>query len=74
MTTYRKYRREITDSKLKTIKTRHKIHLQNNGRYATYHRKSDGYRKLILEVEDDKVIIVSFIDTPEIPRIRFKNE
>ena len=31
MTTYRKYRREITDSKLKTIKTRHKIHLQNNG-------------------------------------------
>ncbi len=50
-----------------------KIFLQKNGRYASYYRKSDGYRKLILEIEDSKIIIVSFMDPPEIPKIRFKN-
>lgn len=47
-----------------------KTFLQINGRYAVYFRKSDGYRKLILEVEDNKIAIVTFIDTPEIPKVR----
>ena len=50
-----------------------KIYLQKNGRYATYYRKPDGFRKLILDLEDNKIIIVTFMDTPEIPKIRFKN-
>ena len=51
-----------------------KIYLQNNGRYASYFRKSDGYRKLILEIEDNIIIIVTFIDTPEIPKVKLKND
>ena len=47
-----------------------KTYLQSNGRYASYFRKSDGYRKLILVVEDKKIIIVTFINTPEIPKVR----
>ena len=31
MTSYRKHRRELKDYTLKTLKTRHKIHLLNNG-------------------------------------------
>ena len=49
-----------------------KIYLQLNGRYAAYYRKSDGYRKLILEITD-KVAIVTFIDTLELPRVHLKN-
>jgi|SRR3990167_4898006 len=54
--------------------TPRKIYLQQNGRYATYHRKPDGYRKLIFEVQNNKIIIVSFMDTIELPKIRFENE
>ena len=31
MSSYREYRREITDRKLEILKIRHKIHLENNG-------------------------------------------
>ena len=50
-----------------------KIYLQQNGRYAPYYRRSGGYRKLIIEVEDRKIIIVSFMDPLEIPRIKLQN-
>lgn len=49
-----------------------KIYLQRNGRYASYYRKPDGYRKLILDIEDKKIIIVTFTDPPEIPKIRLE--
>tara|TARA_Y100000310_G_scaffold311401_1_gene357632 strand:+ start:680 stop:1006 length:327 start_codon:yes stop_codon:yes gene_type:complete len=52
--------------------TPRKIYLQHNGRYAVYYRKSDGYRKLILEISDKKITIVTFINVLEIPR--YKNE
>lgn len=45
-----------------------KIYLQMNGRYAAYYRKSDGYRKLIIEIRNDKTIVVTFIDLKEIQR------
>jgi len=47
--------------------TPRKVFLQQNSRYATYYRKSDGFRKLIIEVEQ-KTIIVSFMDLLNIPR------
>lgn len=48
--------------------TPRKIYLQNNGRYATYYRKSDGFRKLILDIKDKNLMIITFIDVLEIPR------
>ncbi len=48
--------------------TPRRAYLQENGRYAAYYRKSDGYRKLIFEIQRSDVTIVSFMDTLEIPR------
>ena len=50
--------------------TPRKVYLQENERYAAYYRKSDGYRKLIIEVRDDKTIVVTFVDLGEIPRYK----
>ena len=52
--------------------TPRKIYLQNNGRYAAYYRKSDGFRKLVLDINDKDVIIVTFIDVLELPKITLK--
>lgn len=46
-----------------------KAYLQANGRYCAYFRKAEGYRKLILDCESARIIIVTFMDVPEIPRI-----
>src|SRR3989344_7683130 len=43
-----------------------RVYLQENERYAAYYRKSDGYRKLIIEMRDDKTIVVTFVDINEI--------
>lgn len=51
-----------------------KAYLQANGRCALYFRKADGYRKLIIEVGDSKITIVTFIDNLEIPKKRKQNE
>jgi mRNA-degrading endonuclease RelE of RelBE toxin-antitoxin system len=53
--------------------TPRKIYLQANGRYSVYYRKADGYRHVVLEVEDKKIIIVTFIDTLELPKIRIND-
>lgn len=45
-----------------------KIFLQLNGRYAVYYRKRREYLKIILEKERDMMVIVSFMNAPEIPR------
>lgn len=47
-----------------------KVYLQENERYAAYYRKSDGYRKLIIEIRDDKTIVVTFVDMSEIPKYK----
>ncbi len=49
--------------------TPRKVYLQKNGKYASYHRKSEGYRKLILDITDKKIVIVTFIDVLELPKI-----
>ena len=48
--------------------TPRKVYLQENGRYAVYYRKSDGYRKIIIEIRNDKTIVITFVDATEIPR------
>ena len=45
-----------------------KVYLQENGRYATFFRNKDGYRKIIVEVDATRVTVVSFMDTAEIPK------
>jgi len=50
--------------------TPRKVYLQENERYAVYYRKRDGYRKLIVELRDDKIIVVTFIDMNEIQKYR----
>jgi len=46
-----------------------KVYLQRNERYAIYYRKSDGFRKIILDIKDKSITIVTFIDVLEIPKI-----
>src|SRR3989338_3611148 len=50
-----------------------KIYLQANSRYSLYYRKDNGYRKLVLEINGSKAVIVTFMDTDELPKIRFEN-
>lgn len=50
--------------------TPRKVYLQENGRYALYYRKEDGFRKLIIDIKEEKAVIVTFMDTDEIPKIR----
>ena len=50
--------------------TPRKVYLQENKRYAAYYRKSNGYRKLVIEMRYDKIIIVTFVDISEIPKYK----
>ena len=45
-----------------------KVYLQENERYSAYYRKSDGYRKLIIEVSEDRTLVITFMDLGEIPK------
>ena len=54
--------------------TPRRFYLQRNGRYAGYYRKSDGYRKLVLEIEQKGILIITFMDVLEIPRVNIENE
>lgn len=49
-----------------------KIYLQENGRYSAYYRRKDGYRRLMIELEKEKVVIVSFINVDELPRVELE--
>ena len=46
-----------------------KIYLQENARYGIYFRRKDGYRKLIIDIQKEKVNIISFMDPKELPKI-----
>jgi hypothetical protein len=46
--------------------TPRRVNLQINGRYGAYYRKSDGFRKLILKIEEKKIIIITFMNMKEI--------
>ncbi|MBD3361265.1 hypothetical protein GF358_00580 [Candidatus Woesearchaeota archaeon] len=47
-----------------------KVFLQANKRYALYYRKRKEYLKIILEIENNTITIVSFMNVQEIPRIK----
>ncbi|MBD3314002.1 hypothetical protein GF345_06170 [Candidatus Woesearchaeota archaeon] len=47
-----------------------KCHLQENGRYSAYYRKPGGYTKIVIELENDNAVIVSFMNVIELPKIR----
>lgn len=50
--------------------TPRKVYLQENGRYGVYYRRKEGFRKIIIKIELEQAIIISFMDTAEIPKIR----
>ncbi len=50
--------------------TPRKVYIQENERYAAYYRKSDSYRKLVIEIRDDRTIVVTFVDLAVIPRYK----
>ena len=47
-----------------------KCYLQENGRYSAYYRRPEGYTKIIIELENDNAVIVSFMNVIELPRIK----
>lgn len=52
-----------------TKETPRKIYLQENGRYCVYYRKKRGYRKIIISIEETKIVVVSYMDPPKLPRV-----
>jgi len=48
--------------------TPRKAYLQENKRYACYYRKSEGYLKIILDIDKTSITIISFMNVLEIPR------
>jgi len=52
--------------------TPRKAFLQANGRYSAYYRREDGYRKLIFDIGNQTVTIVTFIDVKELPKINLE--
>ena len=64
--------RELKDMILK--ENPRKTYLQENFRYSAYFRRSDGFRRLIIELDNNKAVIVTFTDTHELPKIRLNNE
>lgn len=48
----------------------HLIGLQKNGRYAAFYKRKDHYLRLILEIKETKIELVTFINTEYIPHIK----
>lgn len=46
------------------------VGLQRNGRYAVFYRRKFGYMRLILEVKETKIEIITFINTDNIPNLK----
>jgi len=55
-----------------TKETPRKIYLQANGRFSPYYRRSDGYRRLIIDIDKDKVTIVTFTDPDVLPKVHLR--
>jgi ribosome biogenesis protein Nip4 len=45
-----------------------RTYLQQNGRFAVYYRKKDGYRKIIIKIEKQKAKIITFMNNSELPK------
>ena len=46
------------------------IGLQRNGRYAAFYRRKWGYLRIILELKDPKLEIITFINTETMPNLK----
>ncbi len=66
----RKVFKEVILTNTLTKEKPRKIYLQENKRYALYYRKKEGYLKLIIEIDDKRLTIVSFMIVTELPRIQ----
>lgn len=51
------------------------VGLQRNGRYAAFYRRNWGFLRIILEIKDPKLEIITFINTETMPNLkRLENE
>jgi len=46
------------------------VGLQQNGRYAVFYRRKSGYLRIILELKETKIEIITFINTDNIPNLK----
>lgn len=46
------------------------IGLQRNGRYAAFFRRNWGFLRIILEIKDPKLEIITFISTETMPNLK----
>ena len=46
------------------------IALQKNGRYTAYYGRKWGYLKLIISIQESKVIIITFVNVDTLPRLK----
>lgn len=46
------------------------IGLQQNGRYASFFRRKEGFLRIIFEIKKDRLEIITFINTDYIPNLR----
>ena len=52
-----------------TKETPNGVGLQKNGRYAAFFRKKFGYIRVILELKEDRLEIITFINTDTMPNL-----
>ena len=52
-----------------TKETPRGVGLQKNGRYAAFFRKKEGYIRIILELKEDRLEIITFINTDTMPNL-----
>jgi len=50
------------------------IGLQRNGRYAAFYRRNWGFLRIILEIKEPKLEIITFINTETMPHLKRLNE
>lgn len=46
------------------------VGLQRNGRYAAFFRKKEGYLRIIFELKDDRLKIITYLNTDTIPNLK----
>lgn len=47
-----------------------KAYLQKNGRYRCYYRQKQGYKKIIIDINNRRATIITFMNVDQLPRIK----